>query len=87
MLSSADGKRAVLRSSREHEYKILGLVRRNFLRCSRLLGLPQVAVDGYGVYAGRHGLSWDLAKLFPVRVVLEQTVDHLARDALGSDSH
>lgn len=55
----------------ECRYKILGLVGWHFLRCSWLLGLPQVAMDGNGIYTGRHGLSWDLAKLLPVRIVLE----------------
>lgn len=43
-------------------------------------------MDGNGIYTGRHGLSWDLAKLLPVRIILENAVDHLARDAPGPDA-
>lgn len=86
-LSREKASVAEIRSTpvKRDRYKLLGLVC-YFLRCSWLLGLPQVAVDGNGIYTGRHGLSWDFAKLLPVRVVLEQAVDHLARDALGPDA-
>lgn len=77
---------ADIRSSPLQSRETLRLVGCYFLRCSRLLGLPQVAVDGDGVHAGGHGLSRDLAKLLPVRIILKEAVDHLPRDALGPDA-
>lgn len=43
-------------------------------------------MDGYSIHAGRHGLGWYLTELLLVRVVFEEAVDHLARDALGADA-
>lgn len=57
-----------------------------FLGRPLLLGLPQMAADGDGVHAGRHGFGWDLAELLPVRVVLVQALDHLGRDAFRADA-
>lgn len=51
-----------------------------------LLGLPQMAGDGDGVHAGRHGLSRDEAELLPVRVVLVQAFSHLGGDGLRPDA-
>lgn len=43
-------------------------------------------MDRNCVHGGRHGLGWYLTELLLVRVVLEETFDHLARDALGADA-
>lgn len=43
-------------------------------------------MDRHGVDAGRHGFSRDLTELLLVRVVLVESVYHLARDALGTDA-
>lgn len=64
----------------------LRLKRLELLGRSLFLGLPEVAVDGDGIYIGRHGLGWDVAELLLVRVVLEKALDHLERDGLGSDA-
>lgn len=64
----------------------LRLGRHYFFRGGWLLGLPKVAVDGHCIHTGRHGLSRYLAELLLVRVVLEEAVDHLPRDALGADA-
>lgn len=57
-----------------------------FLGCPLLLGLPQVAGNGDGVHAGRHGFSRDLAELLPVRVVLVQSFDHLGSNGFWADA-
>lgn len=43
-------------------------------------------MNGHGIHAGRHGFGWYLTELLLVRVVLVETIDHLACDALGPDA-
>lgn len=48
----------------------------------RSLGLPQVVMDGECIHADRHGFGWNHVKLFSVRTVLIQFVNHFLGDAL-----
>lgn len=56
------------------------------LGCNRPLGLPQVALDGDCINASREGLAGDLGELLPVRVVLEDGLDHVFSDDPGSNT-
>lgn len=46
------------------------------------LGLPQVVMDGEGIHAHGHGFGWDHIKLFSVRAVLIEFINHFLGDAL-----
>lgn len=96
MKCKMDDKHSVKRKERREEkrsvneydrrYTVLGLGGHSFFGCPRLLGLPQVALDGDGVHTGGHSLCRYLAELFPVRVVLIQELNHFGGDALWADT-
>ena len=48
-----------------------------------LLALPEVALDGEGIYTHGHGFGRDLGKALVVRVVLVDALDHGRRDCVG----
>lgn len=50
-------------------------------RTARSLDLPEVIVDGQGIYADRHRLGGDDGELLSVRAVFVELVDHLAGDS------
>lgn len=50
---------------------------------ARLLGLPEVALDGEGIDAHGHGLAGNLSEAFAVRAVLVDAFDHRHGDGAG----